>query len=35
MANISLERVIEVANSKNMTKDSSLLNIIDFWWFDR
>lgn len=35
MVNISLERVIEVANSKNMTKDSLVLNIIDFWWFDR
>jgi hypothetical protein len=35
MVNISLERVIEVDNSKNLTKDSLLLNIIDFWWFDR
>ncbi len=30
MVNISLERMIEVANSKNMTKDSLLLNIVDF-----
>jgi hypothetical protein len=35
MVNISLERVIEMANLKNMTKDSLLLNIIGFWWFYR
>jgi len=35
MVNISLEKTIEVANSKNMTKHSSLLNIIDFWLFDK
>jgi hypothetical protein len=30
MVNISLQRVIEVANSKNMTKDSSLWTLLIF-----